>query len=79
MAANHRFETDMKQRRKNTKIEWLYCSIQTLICLLMIYFGIGFAGTVLIIAVCIGYILYVNPKFMNRKLTKETKAFSKRQ
>lgn len=70
MVGNHRFEANKEQRKKNMKIEWLYCSIQTLIGLFMIYLGIGFMGTALIIVVCIGYILYINPKFMNRKLTR---------
>lgn len=70
MVSNHRFEPNKDQRRKNTKIELLYCSIQALIGLLMIYFGIGFAGTALILAVCLGYVFYINPKFMNRKLTR---------
>ena len=70
MAFCHRFEEDKAQRRKNTKIEWIYCSIQALVGFLMIYFGIGFIGTALIIVICLCYILYINPKYMNRKLTK---------
>lgn len=70
MVSNHRFETDKDQRRKNTKIELLYCSIQTLIGLLMIHLGIRLVGTALILVVCLGYIFYINPKFMNRKLTR---------
>lgn len=70
MATNHRFEADNEQRKKNTKIEWLYCSIQALVGLFAIYMGIAIIGMVLIIAVCIGYVLYINPKFMNRKLTR---------
>ena len=70
MVSNHRFETDKDQRRKNTKIELLYCSIQTLIGLFMIHLGIGLVGTALILVVCLGYIFYINPKFMNRKLTR---------
>lgn len=70
MASNHRFEADKDQRRKNTKIELLYCSIQALIGLLMIHFGIGLVGTALILVVCLGYVFYINPKFMNRKLTR---------
>lgn len=70
MVSNHRFEPDKDQRRKNTKIELLYCSIQALIGLFMIHLGIGLVGTALILVVCLGYIFYINPKFMNRKLTR---------
>lgn len=56
MVSNHRFEPNKDQRRKNTKIELLYCSIQALIGLLVIHFGIGFAGTALILAVCLSYV-----------------------
>lgn len=70
MVSNHRFEPDKDQRRKNTKIELLYCSIQALIGLLMIHLGIGLVGTALILVVCLGYVFYINPKFMNRKLTR---------
>lgn len=34
------------------------------------YFGMGWMGPVLIIAVYAVYILYINPRFMNRKLTR---------
>lgn len=70
MALNHLYEPDMNQRRKNTKIELAYCLVQTLIAMLIIYFGLGLAGLALMLIVCLVYILYVNPKFMNRKLTR---------
>ena len=70
MALNHLYEPDMNQRRKNTKIELAYCLIQALIALLIIYFGLGLVGLALMIIVCLVYLLYVNPKFMNRKLTR---------
>ena len=34
MASNHRYEKDLKQRAKNTKIESLYCLIQTVVFVL---------------------------------------------
>lgn len=68
--ANHRYEPDMIQRRKNVNIELKYCVIQTLISLLTIYSGLGLAGFALIILVFLIYVLYINPRFMNRKLTK---------
>lgn len=70
MAANHRYETDKNQRRKNANIELGYCCVQLLAGLLAIQFGLGFVGAVMIIAVAAVYILYINPKFMSRKLTK---------
>lgn len=44
MAANHRYEADKNQRRKNTRIELVYCCIQLLAGLLTIRFGMGLAG-----------------------------------
>lgn len=70
MAANHCYEPDKKQRYKNAYIELVYCFIQLLVGLLTIHFGLGLVGAVLIIGVCSIYILYINPKFMLRKLTR---------
>ena len=70
MASNHRFEPDMQQRKKNTKIELLYCLIQLAFAYLIIYAGIGLVGGLLMVATALVYILVINPKFMKRKLTK---------
>ena len=70
MASNHRFTPDPGQRRKNAYIETAYCALQALLGLLDIRFGMGLLGALLIIAVGLVYILYINPKFMGRKLTK---------
>ncbi len=70
MAANHRYEADKKQRRKNANIELGYCCVQLLAGLLTIRFGMGLAGAAIMIAVTAVYILYINPKFMSRRLTK---------
>lgn len=70
MAANHRYESDKKQRRKNANIELGYCCVQLLVGFLTIRFGMGLVGGAIMIAVGSVYILYVNPKFMSRKLTK---------
>ncbi len=70
MAANHRYELDKIRRRKNASIELAYCCIQLMVSMLTIYFGMGLVGAVIMIAVCSVYILYINPKFMSRKLTK---------
>lgn len=70
MAANHRYEPDQKQRRKNANIELGYCCIQLLVGLLTIHYGLGLVGAAMIIMVGCIYILYINPKFMSRKLTR---------
>lgn len=70
MAANHRYEPDKNQRRKNANIELVYCCIQLLAAFLTIHFGMGLVGAAIIIAVGCFYILYINPKFMSRKLTR---------
>lgn len=56
MACNHRFVTDAEQRKKNIRIELLYCILQTAVALLVI---------------CLGYVLYINPKFMGRQLVRK--------
>jgi len=70
MATNHRYEFDKDQRRKNINIELGYCSVQTLVGLGTIYFGMGLIGVALTLIILLAYILYINPKFMNRKLTR---------
>ena len=70
MASNHRFEQNLQQRKKNTQIELLYCLIQLGIAFLIIRFGIGLVGGLLMLVTALVYILVVNPKYMNRKLTK---------
>ena len=70
MTANHRYEPDMTRRRKNVNIELAYCVTQTLMALLTIRFGMGLVGLALLILICLIYILYINPRFMNRKLTR---------
>ncbi len=70
MASNHRYEKDLKQRAKNTKIELLYCLIQYVVAVLGYSLHIGFwAGVMLCVNGCV-YITIVNPKYMNRKLTR---------
>lgn len=70
MVTNHRYEADKNQRRKNANIELVYCCVQLLVGLLTIHFGLGLVGAVIMIVVGNVYILYINPKFMSRKLTK---------
>ena len=70
MASNHRYEKDIKQRVKNTKIESLYCLIQTVVFVLGYTLHTGLWSTLMIIINTNVYIFLVNPKYMNRKLTR---------
>ena len=70
MASNYRFEPDRNRWRKNICIELAYCALQTAIGLLDICFGLGLVGSGIAIVVMLIYLLYINPKFMDRKLTK---------
>ena len=70
MASNHRFTQDPQQRKKNTKIELMYCLVQLGIAYLIIYAGIGLIGALLMMVTVFVYIIVINPKYMNRKLTK---------
>ena len=70
MASNHRYEKDLKQRAKNIRIELLYCCVQVGIALTAHYTQAYFWGAVFLIVVACIYLLKINPKYMNRKLTK---------
>ena len=70
MASNHRYEKDLKQRAKNTKIESLYCLIQSVVAVLGYTFHIGVWSTLIILINLFAYIFIVNRKYMNRKLTR---------
>ena len=71
MASNHRYEKDLKQRAKNTKIELVYCLIQGVVAVLgYSLLHIGFWAGVMLCINAIVYITIVNPKYMNRKLTR---------
>ena len=69
MASNHRWEGDMARRRTNARIELGYCCVQLAAGFLTVCFGLGLAGAVLMIITTCVYVLYVNPRFMGRKLT----------
>lgn len=70
MASNHRFEPDMARRRRNLNIELCYCLLQMTVALFDIFFGPSVITILLYIVIGAVYLLYINPKFMNRKLTK---------
>ena len=71
MAFNLRYEKDKKQYQKNTRIELLYCSIQAGIALFGYHTGFHNVGTVLLLVVVMIYIFKINPKYMNRQLTRK--------
>ena len=58
MASNHRYEKDLKQRAKNTKIESLYCLIQTVVFVLGYTLHIGVWSTLMII-IDVGIYIFV--------------------
>lgn len=73
MARNLMYEKDVKQRKKNSRIEILYCFVQLIIALFTFYFKMGIVGSALMIVVLLFYILYINPKYMNRPFGKKQK------
>ena len=70
MACNLRYEKDVVQYRKNVKIEMVYCMIQAGIFLFGYYSKLYWLGTLLLIMVALIYILWINPRYMNRRMTK---------
>ncbi len=73
MVRNLMFEKDIAQRKKNTQIELLYCFVQFVIALCVFYFKMGIVGLSLMGAVLLVYLLYINPKYMNRPFGKKQK------
>lgn len=76
MAFNLRYEKDVVQYRKNVKIELVYCMIQAGIFLFGYYSKIYWLGTLFLMTVTLIYILWINPKYMNRRMTKERSKIS---
>ena len=73
MAYNLRYEPDMDQRKKNSRIELLYCVIQLMIALVGYYTRWYFATAILLMVVCLVYIFKINPQYMNRQLVRKKK------
>lgn len=71
MAWNLRYEKDLVQRRKNSRIELVYCCVQAAVALCTYHFGLGLLGTLLLLAVLIFYVLHINPRYMNRPFGKK--------
>lgn len=70
MACNIRYETDPVQRGKNAKTELLYCCVQAAAALFAYFTKFYFTGAVLLMVICGVYLLKINPRYMNRRLTK---------
>lgn len=73
MSFNLRYEKDAIQYRKNTKIELVYCVIQLSAALFGYYSQKYFVSAVLLIVIASIYILWINPKYMNRQLARKTR------
>lgn len=70
MAMNLRYEKDAKQFRKNTRIEFIYCVVQAGAALTAKRTGHYFVGAVALILIVLTYILFINPRYMNRILVR---------
>lgn len=65
------YEKDVKQQKKNSRIELLYCFVQLIIALCTFYFKMGVVGLALMTVVLLFYILYINPRYINRPFGKK--------
>lgn len=70
MAHNLKYEKDKTQYRKNVKIELRYCMIQAGVFLFGYFSKLYWIGTLLLIIIALIYIFWINPKYMNRRMTK---------
>lgn len=70
MAWNISQEREPRQRRKNAWIELTYCILQAVVGLVMVDMGLGLVGTALMVTLGAVYILVINPRYMNRCLTR---------
>lgn len=73
MAFNLRYEKDLIQYRKNVKIELIYCMIQGSVFLFGYFSKFYWIGTLLLMIIALIYILWINPKYMNRCMTRRNK------
>ena len=70
MVCNLKYEKDTEQYRKNVGIETFYCTIQASVFLFGYFSRLYWIATLLILIIALVYILWVNPKYMNRRMTK---------
>ncbi len=73
MMHNLNYEKDVKQYRRNVMIELAYCSVQAVIFLFGYFSELHNASTVLLIVVVLIYLLFINPKYMNRPFINKTR------
>ena len=73
MVSNLRFEKNLAQRRKNARIECLYCCIMVAIAIPAWRGQWGFLGSLLLLAGGLVYLLVVQPRYMNRPFEKKKK------
>jgi len=71
MACNLRYEKNVKQYQKNVKIELGYCMVQVGIFLFGYYSKVYWIASLFLMTVALVYILWINPKYMDRRMTKE--------
>lgn len=71
MTHNLKYEKDVKQYRRNVMIELAYCGVLAVIFLFGYYSEMHSAGTVLLVVVALVYLLFINPKYMNRPFVKK--------
>lgn len=71
MVRNLLLEQDVVQRRKNSRMELGYCFAQLAVGLLTAGEGIGLVGLALNVILCLVYIQWVNPRYMNRRFARK--------
>ncbi len=71
MVYNWQYEKDPKQYKQNVLIELAYCGIQSAIFLFGYFSKMYYVGTPLLIVLALIYLLFINPKYMNRPFIKE--------
>ena len=71
MSHNLKYEKSKLQYQKNVRIELMYCIIQVTIALICYHNQWPLVGSLLLITVVLIYFFWVNPKYMNRPLTKK--------
>lgn len=71
MAFNLNYEKDQEKRRRNAGIELGYCAVQGTVAVCAWLSRLYGVGTLAILAVALIYLLRVNPKYMDRPLTRQ--------
>ena len=74
MVRNLCYEQDLERRRRNARIEAIYCAAQAAVALTGWYGGCRPAATAVLLAVALGYIFVINPRYMDRTLVRRKKS-----